>query len=98
TIDDDPAGITLLDMVDAPDQRRFSRARGTAKHDLLAGRDAEIDVIQCREMSEPLHEALHGDDGLTSAHLIHGDLLNHLHLPKQRFSCDSLAARSGDRI
>src|ERR1700732_1476544 len=68
-VDDDLAFLKLLERVDAADQRRFARARGTADHDALAFSDIEVDVAQYVKIAVPLVEALDVDDRV----LGHGD-------------------------
>ena len=45
-IDNDPAAVVPLDVIDAPDQRRLPRAGWAAQHDLLAFPDLQIDVVE----------------------------------------------------
>src|SRR6202022_3659971 len=56
-VDDDLAFLKFLKRVDAADQRRFARARGTADHDALAFADIEVDVAQHMKIAVPLVEA-----------------------------------------
>jgi hypothetical protein len=55
----------MFELIDAPDQSRFARARGPAHHDPLASLDAKIDVAQRVEIVEPLVETddLYGRPG-----------------------------------
>src|SRR3954453_20903015 len=71
-IDDDLAFLKLLERVDAADQRRFSRSRGTAALYEFACRDMQVDVVHPMEIADPLVQG--GDLDHTS--FGHGHLLN----------------------
>ena len=58
-VDDDLAGLMLLEPVDAADHRRLARARGPADHDALAAHHLEVDVLQHVEIAVPF---VHVDD------------------------------------
>src|SRR6185312_847917 len=58
-VDDDAAGLVLLEPVDAADHGGLARARGPGDDDALAAVDAQVDVAQHVKIAVPL---VHGDD------------------------------------
>ena len=60
---DDAPGLMLLQPVDAADQRRLARARGSADDDALALPHAQVDVAQHMELPIPFVDADHLDGG-----------------------------------
>ena len=69
-VDVDQALVVLLDMVDAPDQRRLARTGRTADDDLLTLGHLEIDLGQGGEIAVVLVDCLHPNRG----YLAHGRL------------------------
>ena len=61
-VDLDPARVELLEMVDAPDQRRLARARRADQADRLAAAHLERHSLQHLEPAEALVDVL-GPDG-----------------------------------
>src|SRR3546814_2718871 len=63
-VDHDLSLLVLLQPVDAADQRRLPRPRGSAHHDALALVDREVDVLQHVKLAKPFVQAAHLDHQL----------------------------------
>src|SRR5262245_11128806 len=80
-VDNDPASIVLLNMVDASNEGRLAGARGSAKYDLLSSYDVKADIIQRGKTAEFFHQVLDDDycgssSGLADTLVKHVRLLN----------------------
>ena len=52
-VDDDPAPLMLFQTVDAPDERGFPRAGGTADDDAFLLVERQVDALEHVEFTEP---------------------------------------------
>ena len=66
-VDRQPAGVDLLQVVDAAQERRLARARGPEQAHHLAAPDLEVDALQHLEAPEALVHALGLDHRLAHA-------------------------------